>query len=203
MESDLVKELTDTAEHEEVEKNTTSYINHLKLCYNTLKKSRLVNHRDTDLEALEYFQNWCNTSSPRSREEAEVKRAVRELYNANKTSFLQCVAILPYYILLTDTRSIVLHFGIHKLAFIKWEDGKYIVEKNNLHTSRQVKGNINHKVIAKIRRPEIPKKAEKESITVVKILKSPKKEIDTKNIFNNLSKDSLKMNWGDMSDEEI
>lgn len=110
-----------------------NYLNKLKINYNYLAKSRVVNRRETDPEALAYFQNFCNESIPKTESENMVRDLARDLFYADKTSFIRCCrSSNSHYILLTDNRTIVMHFGIQDLIFIKWDGNKYIVQKNDI-----------------------------------------------------------------------
>lgn len=110
----------------------TNYIIKLKTCYKYLAKSRVVNRRETDDEALEYFQRFCNDAIPKTDNEIQFRDAIRDLYYADKTSFLKCAIKHPYFILLTESRTIVIHFNIQDIIFIKWDGSQYTVQKNDL-----------------------------------------------------------------------
>jgi hypothetical protein len=118
------------------------YISRLKDCYKFLDRSRLTSKQETDLDALEHFQDYCNKALPQTREEELVKTAVRDLYFADKTSFTRCLVRAPHFVLLTEAHAIVKHFGIQELVYIEWHDNKYIVTLNNLETNprRRISG---------------------------------------------------------------
>ena len=86
--------------------NNFSYVSRLKSCYKFLSSSRVVNRRETDPEALEYFQRFCNDTVPKNEFELQFRDTIRDLYYADKTSFLRCVSKSPYLILLTENREI-------------------------------------------------------------------------------------------------
>jgi hypothetical protein len=109
------------------------YNNLLKSCYKNMLDSRLVKHRDTDLEALSYFNQLCNRTIPRTDSEKEIKNMFREMYYGDKTSYLSCINKTPHLVLLTEARAIVLHFGIFDIIYIEWKDDQYIVSKNDYY----------------------------------------------------------------------
>lgn len=125
--------------------NNFSYVSRLKSCYKFLSSSRVVNRRETDPEALEYFQRFCNDTVPKNEFELQFRDAIRDLYYADKTSFLRCASKSPHLILLTENREIVMHFRIQDLVFIKWDGYQYSVEKNdpyfNIHKIKKEKYN--------------------------------------------------------------
>lgn len=103
------------------------YVIRLHQCYRRATESRLVNHRETDIEALEHFQRICNDSSPKNDEEIAVKNIVRDMYFASKTDFLNTIVRVPHYIWLTDARQIVNHFGIHEITYLNYDNSKYSI----------------------------------------------------------------------------
>jgi|SRR6185437_15389085 len=103
-----------------MEKEQT-FTERLRVCYSQLCKSRVVNKRETDDEALEFFQSFCNISIPRNDAERELNMTIRSLYYGDKTSFIKCAEKAPHLILLTEARSIVLHFGIYNLIYLNWD----------------------------------------------------------------------------------
>lgn len=108
-----------------------TYVTRLKSCYKFLSKSRVVLRRETDAEALEFFQRFCNDTIPKSEAELQFRDAIRDLYYADKTSFLRCASKNPHLILLTENREIVLHFRIQDIIFIKWDGYQYHIQKND------------------------------------------------------------------------
>jgi hypothetical protein len=152
----------EVAENER-EKNQ-SFIARLKSSYRLLERSRLANHRETDQDALGYFQRICNESLPKNEAEQEFKDGIRELYYANKTSFTQCLVRAPHYVLLTEARAIVLHFGVQDLVYIEWKNNEYVVSENKRETddkgrvenrsdkrNRGVRGNVRRETIQELR----------------------------------------------------
>jgi len=118
----------------------------LKSCYNNMIDSRLIKHQDTDFEALSYFGQLCNRTLPRNSSETETKNMFRQLYYADKTSYLRCVNNAPHFVLLTEARAIVLHFGIHEIVYIEWKDDQYEVRKNDYYSySRSERRSIRSK----------------------------------------------------------
>lgn len=116
----------------ETETQNQTYTGRLRSCYKYLARSRVVNRRETDEEALEYFQRFCNDTIPKNAHEAEIRDTLRNMYYTNKTSFIQCINKDPHLVLLTEARAIVVHFGIHDLIYIQWTNGSYLVKKNEI-----------------------------------------------------------------------
>lgn len=115
-----------------MEETFQSYIARVKNCYKIIATSRVVKKHETDKEAIEFFEKFCNESLPKGPHENEMKNMIRELYNNNKDAFATCVSQSPYLFLLTEARAIVMHFDIQNVVYIKWNniDKKYLVEKN-------------------------------------------------------------------------
>lgn len=117
-------------EIEKIDEDTSSkfgYICYLKGCYKDLNTSRLVKNRETDQDALEYFQNTCNRALPRNEAESTLKQILLELYRSNRTAFSKCLEGAPHFFLLIEARALVHHFGIHDLIYMEWKNDKYEV----------------------------------------------------------------------------
>lgn len=110
-----------------------SYTGRLQVVYDKMVNSRVVNKRETDDEALNHFQQLCNETLPKNIYEVEFRNAIKNMYYTNRTSFDACVTSTPYLRLITEARSIVLHFGIDMIIYIKWieSQNQYEVLKNN------------------------------------------------------------------------
>lgn len=134
-----------------------SYLVRLKICYNALSNSRVVKRRETDTEALNYFEKFCNESLPESSTEEELRNCIKNLYKCNPTSFVECAANDPYLFLLTEARAIVQHFGVREIIYIRWnmENRCYMVEKNtkSLTPNRFQKKIVKHKYDKKKEKP--------------------------------------------------
>jgi hypothetical protein len=122
--------ISDISEIIDDQQEPSGFIQLQKKCYQKLASSRLVNHEETDEEAMAHFQEWCNKSLPRNPAEEEMKHAIRELYYADRDGFNRCLNGAPHYVLLTEARAIVLHFGIHYRVYITWDGASYTVERN-------------------------------------------------------------------------
>lgn len=106
------------------------YIEKIKHQYRLLCNSRLVLKHETDFEALEFFEVALNETNPATKEENDIKMLVRKLYLNDKVAFQKCIEKDPFYILMTEARSIVFHFGIQYLIYIKWNQ-KYSISLFN------------------------------------------------------------------------
>lgn len=115
-----------------VEAQTQNYVGRLQACYKMLSRSRVVHKRETDGEALEYFQRFCNEALPKDESETLLRVVINNLYHNDKTSFNRCISKDQYLVLLTDARSIVVHFGVQNLIYIKWDGSQYSVQKNDV-----------------------------------------------------------------------
>lgn len=211
-------EISDTTETKDTEdqSESQSFIILLKRCYNNLTRSRLVHHRDTDMDALRYFEEMCNKALPRNKHELDTKDIIRELYYADKTSFARCLVGAPHYVLLTEARAMVLHFGIQDLVYIEWKDDAYLVKNNEqwAKSRRTVKKSVvptkKHeikprvKVIKKEYRPHaegeasLLKKMNDRLDRLERVLEVTKDIIISENPFEKLS-DATEQ-WGDLEE---
>ena|SRR5271168_2720457 len=115
-----------------VENQQISYISRLKQAYKNIDSSRVVTKKETDTDALSYFQQMCNNTLPKSESEAELRETIRNMFYADRTCFYRCVVKNEYLILLTEARSIVLHFHINNLVYVEWNGSQYVVRKNDI-----------------------------------------------------------------------
>lgn len=112
-----------------------NFIAKLKANYGHLERSRLAKHRETDSDSLGYFERILNESLPQNEAENDLKDAMRDLYHADKTALCQCFVREPAYVLLTEARAIVLHFGIQDIIYIEWTGEKFHVTENDREPS--------------------------------------------------------------------
>lgn len=112
-----------------------NFIARLKANYGHLERSRLAKHRETDSDSLGYFERVLNESLPQNEAENDLKDAMRDLYHADKTALSQCFVRAPAYVLLTEARAIVLHFGIQDIIYIEWTGEKFHVTENDREPS--------------------------------------------------------------------
>jgi hypothetical protein len=114
-----------------------TYIALIRRCYNSLNSCRLVDKKDTDADALSYFQAVCNRTVPRDDNERDFKKTFREMFYSSKTDFSKYLVRLPHLVLLTDTRAIVNHFGVQELIMLEWdrENNTYTVKNNTKYGS--------------------------------------------------------------------
>lgn len=100
--------------------------------YRLLKKSRAVLSKQNDKEAITYFQNILNSAQP-SEEDFELYKFVKSMFNENKYKFLKFIADTKFecWILWTDSRSIINHFKLRGVLYIKWlgKDDLYSVSE--------------------------------------------------------------------------
>ena len=91
--------------------------------YNSLRKSRVVLKRDTDDEALKYFQKLLNNAQPTGGDDLVVQRFVKSQYNDNKHRYLSFIrnTASECLVLWTESRSIVNFLGLRGLIYIKWD----------------------------------------------------------------------------------
>lgn len=109
-----------------------NYIEKLRRIYKSLLSSRVISQRESDPEALQYFEKCCNESLPINDHENDLRDLVRNLYYTDKTAFKSCTSKNSHLILLTEARAVVVHFGVQNLIYIEWDkDNKqYHVVKN-------------------------------------------------------------------------
>jgi hypothetical protein len=119
--------------------DSRNYTAALTRCYENLVKSRLVSQQETDTDALMYFQNACNKALPRTACETQIKNVVRELYRADKTGFKQCLNRAQHFVLLTEAKAIVYHFGLQELIYMEWTGEQFLVRKNTDYHQRKDK----------------------------------------------------------------
>lgn len=110
-----------------------NYNDRLRIVYNKLVNSRVIKQRETDEEALKYFETECNKALPKNQHELEICDVIKSMYHADKTSFAKCIITMPQYVLLTEARAIVFLFNIQNLIYIEWNKNsqQYIVRKND------------------------------------------------------------------------
>jgi hypothetical protein len=101
--------------------------------YRYLFKSRVVRGHEVDDDSLTYFERFCNDALPRNESEAEMRETIKSLYHADKKAFNLCIEKNSHFILLTEARAIVVHFGISNLIYIDWDkqSKSYKVKKNS------------------------------------------------------------------------
>jgi hypothetical protein len=109
-----------------------SYLEVIGSAYLGISKCRLVCKHETDVDALKHFEDLCNMTVPKTKEQEELKIAIRQLYYANRTSFSACLNQCPQYSLVIEGRVIVATLGIQDLVYIEWDadSKKFIVHKN-------------------------------------------------------------------------
>jgi hypothetical protein len=95
----------------------TLFVGHL-----LLKRSRAVSKKETDEEALGFFQSVLNKAQPVSKEELIQHQLIKSLYNENKSQFLSFIrnTRMESLILWTEARAIVSHFGLRGSIYAKW-----------------------------------------------------------------------------------
>jgi hypothetical protein len=116
--------------------HNSDIINRLKGCYNLLQESRLVKFNETDEDAILHFCAICNDALPKDPAEQRCKNMLREIYHTDKTSCMKLLDKVPHYILITEAREIVNHFGIQHLVYISWTDNQYHIEINTKQKTR-------------------------------------------------------------------
>ena len=110
----------------------------LYIGYRLLGESRLISKRDSDPEALQYFQTVLNKAQPVSTEELLLHRFVRAMYNENKNKFLSFIrnTYFECLVLWTDHTTIVNFTGLRGVVYIEWNNTNksYIVSKFRTRT---------------------------------------------------------------------
>ena len=105
----------------------------LYIGYRLLGESRLITKRDSDPEALQYFQTVLNKAQPVSSEELLLHRFVRAMYNENKNKFLSFIrnTYFECLVLWTDHVTIVNFTGLRGVVYIEWNNNNksYTVSK--------------------------------------------------------------------------
>ena len=96
----------------------------LYIGYRLLGESRLITKRDSDPEALQYFQTVLNKAQPVSSEELLLHRFVRAMYNENKNKFLSFIrnTYFECLVLWTDHVTIVNFTGLRGVIYIEWNN---------------------------------------------------------------------------------
>jgi cytoskeletal protein RodZ len=96
----------------------------LYIGYRLLGESRLITKRDSDPEALQYFQTVLNKAQPVSSEELLLHRFVRAMYNENKNKFLSFIrnTYFECLVLWTDHITIVNFTGLRGVIYIEWNN---------------------------------------------------------------------------------
>lgn len=90
--------------------------------YSLLKRSRVVLKKDTDCEALQYFQNILNEAQPSTTEDMALYKFVKGMYNENKYKFLSFISNTSYecLVLWTESKTIINTLRLRGVVYIKW-----------------------------------------------------------------------------------
>ena len=103
----------------------------LKQNYTKLSNSSLVLSGDISEKSLDYFQRVLNSVQPKTEMETTYKTVLRNMKDVNKFGLLMFVKNRhsSHFVQLLDSLSIVRHFNIHNLVFLKWDrsSNQYIV----------------------------------------------------------------------------
>lgn len=103
----------------------------LKQNYTKLSNSSLVLSGDISEKSLDYFQRVLNSVQPKTEMETTYKTVLRNMKDVNKYGLLMFVKNRhsSHFVQLLDSLSIVRHFNIHNLVFLKWDrsSNQYIV----------------------------------------------------------------------------
>jgi len=97
------------------------YIFRLKNLYKKISNSSLIVNHNTDAQSLKHFENICNDSLPKNKDENEIKMAFRRLYLNNREAFIYCIKKTPYYIFFIDAKDICFHFNLQYVIYMKWD----------------------------------------------------------------------------------
>jgi hypothetical protein len=90
--------------------------------YSLLKRSRVVLKKDTDCEALQYFQSILNEAQPSTTEDMALYKFVKGMYNENKYKFLSFISNTSYecLVLWTESKTIINTLRLRGVVYIKW-----------------------------------------------------------------------------------
>lgn len=103
----------------------------LKQNYTRLSNSSLVLSGDISEKSLDYFQRVLNSVQPKTEMETSYKTVLRNMKDVNKFGLLLFIKNRhsSHFVQLLDSLSIVRHFNIHNLVFLKWDrdSSQYIV----------------------------------------------------------------------------
>jgi hypothetical protein len=103
----------------------------LKQNYTKLSNSSLVLSGDISEKSLDYFQRVLNSVQPKTEMENTYKTVLRNMKDVNKYGLLMFVKNRhsSHFVQLLDSLSIVRHFNIHNMVFLKWDrsSNQYIV----------------------------------------------------------------------------
>lgn len=107
--------------------------------YKLLERSRVVNKKDRDEDALSYFEGILNKAQPSNDAEVPLRQLVRDLYFKNPGKFRSLIrgTSLECLVLWTESKAIVEMLGLRGVVYIKWngpQNGYSVTEFR--HTAR-------------------------------------------------------------------
>jgi len=104
--------------------------------YKKIRNCKLLTDKYLNNENIEEFQRILNDSQPLSEQDICQRNVVQFLYRRNPANFCQFLSRsgLNSFVLWTEAKSIVAHFGLRGILYIKWdnESSRYVcsIHKN-------------------------------------------------------------------------
>ena len=99
----------------------------LKDSYFKIKNCRLLTEKTLTEQNINEFQDMLNEAQPYNNEEVADRRLIQFLYRKNPNNFCQYLARsgVSSFVLWTESKSIVTHFGLKGIVYVKWDENKY------------------------------------------------------------------------------
>ena len=105
--------------------------------YQRIRSCKLLVDKTLERENIEEFQQLLNEAQPPA-DQSEQRSMIQFLYRKHPSNFCQFLARsnLNSYILWTEAKSIVMHFGLRGVVYVKWDTDKYVcsLHKNVLNS---------------------------------------------------------------------
>lgn len=184
--------------------------------YNLLKKSRLVVKKETDEEALSYFQNILNEAQPNTPEDLILHQLVKGMYNENKHRFLSFIKNTSFecLVLWTESRSIVNYLGLRGVVYTKWtgKETLYSITRfNSTMNDKNDQTSYEHPLVRRHRKQKSKETKETLKMDVLEpvlekindntVIDNKKEEISELPDLPSLTRMTSNMKWGDIPEE--